>query len=210
MANWGTKPVYFDLTQEISEAMDVFAGDPIFACKQISAINPEEEGSFNLCELRMGNHMGTHIDFPAHVLPGGKTSSDYPLSMLIGQGCIIEVPEMMEEISDDFIKKSPIEQKDIVFFKTKSTNTANHAWLGMQGAMALVEKGVKIVGIDQMSIDAPNAQTLPVHRCLLNNDVLIVEGLNLIEMDEMRGEIIIAPLKIGNIDGAPVRVLMRK
>lgn len=209
MTDWGAKPVYFDLTQEITETLDVFPGDPVFGCKQISAINPEEAGSFNLCELHMGNHIGTHIDFPSHVLPGGKTSSDYPLSKLIGQGCIIKVPAITDEISADFIKKSPIKPNDIVFFKTKSSNTANHVSLGMSAAIALVEKGVMIVGIDQMSIDAADAQTLPVHRYLLSNNVLIVEGLNLMEVNEERGEIIIAPLKIADIDGVPARVLVR-
>jgi len=210
MTQWIKKPEYFDLTSEITEHTPVFPGDPPFMREQISAISPDEQGSFNLYHLHMGNHTGTHIDFPAHVLAEGKTSSDYQLNELIGDGCVIEVPDDISTISSDFVANNPIQKGDFIFFKTKTEKSSKFVHLDISAAEMLVEKGVRIVGIDQMSVDATGAEDLPVHRYLLGHDVLIVEGLKLSGVEAGRGEIIIAPLKIENIDGSPTRVIMRR
>lgn len=211
------KSTYFDLTRVISEQTAVYPGDPCFRREQISSINPTTRGMFNLYHMHMGNHMGTHIDYPSHVLTGGKTSSDYSASDLIGDGCIIEVPAGTTKITGEMILANPILPGDIVFFKTdnsKINETAplaeKYVYLDITAAEKLVEKGVRIVGIDYISIDSPHAEDLPVHHYLLSRNVLIVEGLKLEGMRAGRGEMIIAPLNISNIDGAPARVLMRK
>lgn len=71
-----------DLTAKITPNTVVFPSDPTFESKVILKI--DKKCAFNLCEIRMGNQMGTHIDFPAHVFKRGWVSSDYPLTASIG------------------------------------------------------------------------------------------------------------------------------
>ena len=97
---------YYDLTAEISASTVVFPGDPIYKAEDVSSIS--KGAQYHLCHLHLGNHTGTHVDFPAHVLGGGKTSSDYSIDKLIGSCLIIEVPEQDRSISKAFIEKQDI------------------------------------------------------------------------------------------------------
>ena len=84
------KAKYYDLTANISEKLVAFPGDPQFKSEKVCSL--EEGSAFHLDKIHLGNHTGTHIDFPAHVIKDGKTSNDYPIESLIGHCLIIEVP----------------------------------------------------------------------------------------------------------------------
>jgi arylformamidase len=78
---------WYDLTAVISEKSIVYPGDPAFRCDDVYSLNSGSQ--FHLCQMHLGNHIGTHIDFPAHVIKDGKTSSDYVIENLIGSGLIL-------------------------------------------------------------------------------------------------------------------------
>lgn len=202
---------YYDLTAPISENTVVFPGDPTYKSEDVCTISHDSQ--FQLCHLHLGNHTGTHIDFPAHVIKGGKTSSDYTINDLIGSGLIIDVPIASSSITKDFVSKQPIRANDFVFFKTANNAiskqdkfTHNYVYIEPEAAQELLTKGVKIVGIDYISVDQYEAEDLPVHKSLLSNDVLIVEGLELNNAPIGRCKIFIMPLNIPNMDGLPARV----
>ena len=79
--------MFYDLTAEISSTLVAFPGDPRYGSETISSL--EEGKKFQLCHMHLGNHTGTHVDFPAHTITEGKTSSDFPLEYLKGSGIII-------------------------------------------------------------------------------------------------------------------------
>lgn len=205
---------YYDITANISENLVTFPGDP---CYQVSQEASLEEGShFHLNRLSLGNHTGTHIDFPSHVIQGGKTSNDFPIDSLIGSGLIIEVPEQVNSVTKNFIEKLPIKKNDFVFFKTANSKISKHApfndkyvYIEPDAALELLRKEVKIVGIDYISVDKYESEDLPVHKCLLSNDVLIVEGLELNNVPVGRCKIYIMPTKFNNLDGLPARVVAK-
>lgn len=209
------KGTYKDLTAPITPKTVVFPGDPIFEVKQVSTIG--EQCAFNLCEMRMGNHMGTHIDFPAHVLKQGKLSSDYSIQDIIGDGLILEVPVTAKAISKSFVAGQNILENDFVFFKTSNSTLSKqegfldkYVYIEPDAAEALLEKKVRVVGIDYMSVDAYEAKDLPVHHILLSNDVLIVENIELRGIDPGRCKLFIMPLNIPGMDGLPARVVMSR
>jgi arylformamidase len=205
---------YYDLTVSISENLATFPGDPCYRAEQVSSL---EEGShFHLNKLFLGNHTGTHVDFPSHVIKDGKTSSDFPIASLIGSGLIIEVPEQDISVTKHFVKNLPILKNDFVFFKTANSKISKHepftdkyVYIEPDAAEELLMKGVKIVGIDYISVDKHESEDLPVHKCLLSNDVLIVEGLELNNVPLGRCKIYIMPMKINNMDGLPARVIAK-
>lgn len=205
---------YYDISVNISENLAAFPGDPCYKAEQVNSL---EEGShFHLNKIFLGNHTGTHIDFPAHVIKNGKTSSDFPIESLIGSGLIIEVPEQDSSVTKHFIKNLPILENDFVFFKTANSKiskqapfTEKYVYIEPDAAEELLLKGVKIVGIDYISVDKYESEDLPVHTCLLSNDVLIVESLELNNVPVGRCKIYIMPMKINDMDGLPARVIVK-
>jgi len=210
-----TKSSYVDLTAAITPDTVVFPGDPIFSTKQICSIS--DESFFNLSEMCFGNHTGTHIDFPAHVKKGGKVSNDYSIGELIGDGLIVDVPENMDSISRSLIMSQPILKNDFVFFKTRNSSLSKQGefiekfvYIEPDAARALLEKKVKIVGMDYISVDDFSSEELPVHNILLSNDVLIVENVELKGVAPGRGKFFVMPLNIPGMDGLPARVVMSR
>ncbi|WP_028389658.1 cyclase family protein [Legionella fairfieldensis] len=202
----------YDLTAKISENTTVFPGDPEYKSELVNSLSTGS--AFNLCCLHIGNHTGTHIDFPAHVLEGGKSSSDYSIQDFIGSCLIIEVPNQEKSITKSFVKKQEILQNDFVFFKTSNSNlskrgnfTDKYVFIEPEAAEELLKKGVRIVGIDYISVDQYEAESLPVHKSLLSNNVLIVEGLELNNVPLGRCKVYIMPLNIENMDGLPARII---
>lgn len=207
-------PPSYDLTAEISPDLVVFPGDPCFAAEKLSSL--EDGKKFGLCHMHLGNHTGTHVDFPAHTIKDGKTSSDFPIHYLTGPGIIIKVPSSEKSITRDFVSRQSILKSDIVFFKTANSDRSKHepfheryVYIEPEAAIELFEKGVKAVGIDYISVDRYDDEDLTVHNTLLSREVLIVEGLELRDIPEGRYEIFVMPLKIPNMDGLPARVLAR-
>lgn len=210
-----TNHVYKDLTAAITSNTVIFPGDPIFNSEPITTIS--SQSCFNLCEIRMGNHTGTHIDFPAHVIKHGKTSHDYSIDNFVGEGVILHVPNNEATINKAFIMEQPILENDFVFFKTKNSTlskqdafTDKYVYIEPDAADALLAKKVRVVGIDYISVDAYAATALPVHHILLSNDILIVENLELRDVDPGRCQLYIMPLHIPNMDGLPARVIMSR
>ena len=206
---------YYDLTTPITSNTVVYPGDPRFNIEDIVSLDSGSQ--FHLCHMHLGNHTGTHIDFPAHVIHGGKTSSDFPVQSLIGPGLIIEVPDQEKSITKAFVKsQTSISPNDFVFFKTanskiskQATFTEKYVYIEPDAAEELMLKGVKIVGIDYISVDSYEAENLPVHHTFLSNDILIVEGLELNDVPIGRCEIYILPNNIPGMDGLPVRVIAK-
>jgi len=207
-----------DLTHPLTESTPVFPGDPSF--KKIEIASLHSGSCYNLSSLHMGNHTGTHIDFPAHVNNSGKTSSDYTLDDLSGEGIIIEYPKTEDErifgISKEFIHKQKIKKGDIIFFKTSNGNISldtlseEFVFLSKEGAKELVEKKVSIVGIDYMSIDSLADENLSAHHALLGNNIPVVENLCLNKINPGRYYFYIVPLNIPGMDGQQVRVFARR
>lgn len=209
------KTQYYDLTAPITPNTVVYPGDPRFSTEAVASL--ESGSQFHLCHMHLGNHTGTHIDFPAHVVKGGKTSSDFPIQDLIGSGLIIEVPDTERCITKTFIEsQQSIIRNDFVFFKTANSKlskqaefTEKYVYIEPEAAEELIHKGVKIIGIDYISVDSYEAEDLPVHQSFLSNDILIVEGLELNGVPVGRCKIYIMPNNIPDMDGLPARVIAK-
>lgn len=206
---------FHDVTADITEKLVVFPGDPKFNKKAVSTLGAESH--YGLDQITLCNHAGTHIDFPAHVIPGGKTSSDYQLDDLILDGMVIQVPNDAKSISAEFVRGLSLKEKSCVFFKTSNSAISKHGelvknfvFIEPEAAQALLEKKVSIVGIDYISVDGYHAEDLPVHKLLLSNGVLIVENLELGSVESGEYKVFIMPTKIPNMDGLPARVMLAR
>jgi len=210
-------PIY-DLSVPLCSELPVYPGDPGI---EISAWSSLEKGdAANVSALNFGAHTGTHVDAPAHFLHGAKKVEALALEVLIGEAEVIEVPSEYRVIDEEFVAGSCQEGTTRVLFKTRNSAFWNadfkdfrtdFTFLDLRAAQWLVERGVKLVGIDYLSIEKFGSTGHEVHRALLSQEVIILEGLNLSDVPAGKYELICLPLRLrSNLgDGAPARAVLR-
>jgi arylformamidase len=187
-----------DVSVPVRPGMIVYPGDPEVRLERVSSIADGE--GFNLSRLDLGVHSGTHVDAPLHFVEGGASVEALPLDVLVGPCVVVDgldvaaVPRGAER----------------VLFKTPNSRlwerdefSADFVALDGEAARALVAGGVRLVGIDYVSIGDEEA-----HRVLLGAGVIAVESLDLREVEPGEYRLICAPLKLEGAEGAPARVLL--
>ena len=210
-------PIY-DITVPISNELPTWPGDPALQILNWQSLSAGHAA--NVSMLNFGAHTGTHVDAPAHFIEGGAKVETLPLDALIGEVQVIEVPKDYREIDEEFVLAHCAPETRRVVFKTRNsafwseTNTEfrnDFTYLGLEAAKRLVERGIKLVGIDYLSIEKFGSEKHETHVALLSHGVVILEGLNLTDIPAGKYELICLPLRLrSNLgDGAPARVVLR-
>jgi len=205
----------YDITVPIHSGMPVYEGDPGVEIKAWSAL--ANGNSANVSSLSFGAHTGTHVDAPAHFIEGARKIDGLSLETLIGPARVIRVPDDIMEIGLDFLAKCDLDQVRRVLFHTRNSTfwsegfRTDFSHLSPEAAEKLVGLGVKLVGTDYLSIEKFHSGHHRTHLALLSQNVVIVEGLNLSEVEAGDYELICLPLKIaeGAGDGSPARAVLR-
>jgi len=204
---------YIDVSIEISNDTVWFPGDPKPTIEKTSDIDKGDQA--NVSKLSISSHCATHIDAPSHFIKDGTTIDKLDLDYFHGKVKVIEVEK--DVITSDILKMKDIKKGDRIFFKTKNSQMItksvfqeNYTFLSLDGAQFLVGKKVKVIGIDYLSIEEFNSNAYSVHKILLSNGIVIIEGINLNEVDEGEYEYFAFPLKIKDCDASPVRVVLSK
>lgn len=202
----------YDITMPLSAELPVYPGDFPVAIAPWTRIADGEAA--NVSRITLCTHSGTHLDPPRHFSDQGLTVDEIPLGLLIGKALVLEILGV-PVIGRKELEHLPVRGVERLLLKTnnsqlweKSEFSAEFAALSVDGARYLLEVGVKLVGIDYLSVESVEGDGA-VHRTLLDNGVLILEGLNLAEVGPGEYELICLPLKIKGGDGAPVRALLR-
>jgi len=191
---------------DIDDETPFFPGSPKQEILQAATVAKD---GWNEKRLSFNSHFSTHIDVPLHMIDGGKSLSDFPIEHFIGEAISLDVfgQKTIESPLED------VKANDMVFFYTGKTEQPlsqlyrDYPVLSRRTAELLVEKKVKIVGLDSWS---PDSEPFSIHKILLGSNILIVENLvNLKPLAGKRFECFILPLKIRGGDGAPCRVIAR-
>ena len=203
----------YDATLPIEEGMVTFPGDPPF---QVKPFFQRQKGDpFDLALMSLGTHLGTHVDPPAHYIDGGFTVDEIPLESLVGPGVVLDM-RGRAQIDRQALEKAPLGGHVRVLFKTDNgprlfepSFHPDFVHLTEDGARYLVQKKVRLVGNDYLSIERYQNPGAPVHHILLKAGVLVVEGVNLLKVPPGSYEIFCLPIKIKGADGAPSRIILR-
>ena len=189
----------YDVTKDLSESSDLYPGDPPTVFHRISDI--ELHDPFTLTSFSMGAHAGTHIDAPSHLIRGGITIDEIPLSTLIGPVQVLTVTNTV-----DIQSLMPLNDYNIprVLLKTQEAD----GYLTADVAEWVTKQGVKLIGVDAVSIDPPGEKSLIAHHILLGAGVIIVEGLDLTKIHSGLYNLFCLPLKLKGVEGAPARVVL--
>ena len=207
-----------DLTLTISEQIPTFPGSP-----QPNFINWEtlEKDGYNLELLFLSSHTGTHIDAPYHFLKKGQKIHQIVTRRLVTEAILIKIRKgANQSITKDDIQK--FEKKygkiddgsTVIFYTGWQTNLKKESYflrnpgLAVSAAKYLASKKINLVGIDSPSIDLGKDSKFSVHHILAKSGILIVENLaNLEKINSEMFHLIVAPLKLKNATGSPVRAM---
>jgi arylformamidase len=206
----------YDITVPISDQTPIYKGDPAVEfdlCKSIAAGD-----AANVSQLCLGVHTATHVDAPNHFIQGAGRVHEIRLEKLVGKCRVIEIPAEAEAVEPAHFES--LEGVERVLFKTRNSafwNTpedgfrTDFTYISPEAARGLAERGVKLAGIDYLSVEKFGSEDFATHITLLKAGIVILEGVDLREVPAGDYEIICLPLKyIGaGGDGAPARTILR-
>lgn len=207
----------YDVTVAISENVPIYEGDPrveIESSKQLAV----GDGA-NVSQLCFGAHTGTHVDAPNHFIEGTKRIDQLDLDKLIGRCRVVEIdrsviavgPEHLPQL--DGIERLILKTRNSDFWNTPEDGfRSDFTYITEPAARMIADAGVKLIGIDYLSIEAPGSVGHPVHVALLEKEVVILEGVDLRAVSAGDYELVCLPLKYsgGTGDGSPARTVLRE
>ncbi len=209
---------YIDVTLSISPEMLTWPSDP--GVDVVAASRISEGKAANVSELHLGSHTGTHIDPPLHFIADGTPVDLIPLEALIGPAVVADMRHVAKDIGSaelDALELPPRAER--ILLKTSNSELwkqespkfpESYVALTSDGADWMVEREVRLVGIDFLSIEHRGTPGHPTHMKLLGAGIVIVEGLNLREVEAGNYELTCLPLKLAGGDGGPARAVLRR
>ena len=203
----------YDVSLPIVNGGLVYPGNPEIA------ISPQQEiskgASSNVSLLSFGSHTGTHVDAQKHILDGGLAVDALHLDVLMGPAMLITVPDDAMAVTEALLRAHDLAGQQRVLIRTRNSGfirqrdfVRDYTYLAPDGAEYLVSIGVKLVGIDYMSIEQFHSGHHMTHRTLLGRGVVIVEGLDLSVPPPGRYDLRVLPLRLAGLDGAPARAVL--
>ena len=205
---------WIDISVTIRSGMVHWPTDPPVAIEQVHSI--ERGDSANLSALSMGAHTGTHMDAPRHFIPGADGIDKLPLEVVVGEARVIEIHDA-ESIKPVELTQHRIQGGERVLFKTRNSS---HAWktdtfvedfvhISKEAASFLAERGVRLVGVDYLSVGGYQKGGAEIHQLLLGSGAWLIEGLDLSRVEPGRYFLVCLPLKLAQGDGAPARAILK-
>ncbi len=204
----------YDISVGVSPEIPVWPGDPPVVLERLRSIENGDEA--NVSHIQSSVHVGTHIDAPIHFVEGGATVDAIPLKSLLGRAYVVDLRKA-DVLDAATLEAAPIPPRTRrLLFKTRNSELWTSGERSFQrdfvavdasGAEWLVKKGVKLVGVDYLSV-APFNDGVPTHTILLEAGVVVVEGLDLARVSKGRYTLYCLPVKLMGSDGAPARAVL--
>ncbi len=208
----------YDISVRIHNDMHVWPSDPKVRIEEQRHDGKDGFHTIRVTSIECGNHTGTHLDAPSHMIRHGATPgatlNEIPLERLVGPARVLELPGVssigradLEGRLDGGIERVLLKTGNSEHWSDECFYT-DFAALAADGAEYLVESGVQLVGIDYLSIESYGSIDHATHFVLLEQSVVILEGLNLEGVPAGDYQLIALPLKLDRTDGAPVRAIL--
>jgi arylformamidase len=204
----------YDVSVPITQSMPVWPSDPHVSLTPVAHLARDKSHTVRVTKIEMGSHTGTHIDAPWHMVEGGRRLNEIPLETLIGPALLVDIPKA-RSIGRAHLEAVNFQGMERILFKTENSNHWNDGqfyeqfvYLEPEAAELLVERGMKLVGIDYLSIDQFKSEKHASHFVLLRRSVVIIEGLNLSQVLPGKYHMTALPLNLQDVDGAPTRVIL--
>ena len=210
-----TKRRIWDVSVPVRHGGLVYPGNPPISITAVQSI--AQGDTANVSRIDLGSHTGTHVDAPLHFMDGGAGVDELPLDVLVGPARLIAFGDDVMAVGEAGLRRHDLNGVTRLLIKTR-----NSAWLASgssefhpdfthvapDGADYLVSIGVRLVGVDYLSVEQFRSPHHRTHKTLLSNGVVIVEGLVLTEPPPGDYELYCLPMLLAGIDGAPARAVL--
>ncbi|WP_126449323.1 cyclase family protein [Sulfodiicoccus acidiphilus] len=205
-----------DLSAELKSYMPSWPTNPFLVVEPVALVPRDGYSMERLAGL---SHTGTHVDSPAHFFEGGQSVDELDLTRLMGEGYCLRPPLRGREIGREELSgiwRPEYDGKIVLLYTGWSSKRSftrefmyNFPGLTKDAAEFLVERGVRAVGIDTLSVDPYANEKFEAHKVLLSHGVPIIEDLsNLSELQEGKSYLVAAlPIKLKGGSGAMARVV---
>jgi arylformamidase len=206
-----TAPEWVDLSLPLRPAMPVYPGDPPVAFLRHADFEPD---GCRVTAIRLGTHVGTHLDAPSHFLAEGATVDELAISALVGPARVVDVTDIPPGGEIDAARLGRIISGERLLLRTDwsaqfGTDSYYQQFPSLSDAavLRLAERRVALLGLETPSLCADHEADAAAHRALLSGGVVIVEGLT--GLDRLPGRVWLAalPLPLAGLDGSPCRVI---
>ena len=205
-----------DISLPITPELLVWPGNPgieVLAHQRIA-----EGDDANVSELRIGTHTGTHVDPPVHFVAGAAGIDRVPLEVLMGPAVVADARGLAGELGAAELEALGVpDGAERLLLRTDNSDLwrrlpiefpADYTCLNGGGARWIVERGIRLIGVDFLSVERRGTPGHPTHKALLTNGITIVEGLDLGEVEPGSYELRVLPLRIVDGDGGPARAVL--
>lgn len=204
----------YDVSLPVYSGMMVYPGDPPVEIGRYSSLDRGD--AYTASCIKMGSHTGTHIDAPSHLIKDGEGIDSISLDVLVGRARLFQLEDIdcvdryvLERLDWGGVSRVLFGTRNSALLKGKKFVT-DYVYLTGDAAFHLVEKGIRLVGLDYLSIEDFHNKDFSAHLVLLRAGVVIAEGLDLSGVPAGDYEILCLPIKLKGCDGAPARVFLRE
>lgn len=205
----------YDISVPIRTGGLVYPGNPEIEISLQQAV--AKGASANVSTIRFGSHTGTHADASRHFFDDGQPVDRIPLERLIGPALLLDFADDVMSIGEAELRQRDIKGHPRILLKTRNSAflsrkefVKDYTFLAPDGAKYLVDNGVELVGVDYLSIEQFHSGHHRTHRTLLEQSVVIVEGLDLSVPAPGEYQFVCLPLRLEGCDGAPARAVLIK
>ncbi len=205
-----------DISLAIGPDLLTWPGDP--AVEVVPRLEIAKGDPANVSELRIGTHTGTHVDPPVHFVEGAAGIDAVPLDVLYGPAFVADARGLPGQLGSSELESLSVPEgterlllrsdNSEIWRRLPATFPDDYTCLSPEGAKWVVASGIRLVGVDFLSVEAQGSQGHPAHVELLSNGVVIVEGLNLGDVEPGPYTAAVLPLKIVEGDGGPARAVL--
>jgi arylformamidase len=203
----------FDISVPILDGGLVYPGNPEIRIEPHSELG--RGASSNLSRLSFGSHTGTHVDAPRHFLEAGSTVDRLPLGVLIGPARVVAFPDEVMSVTAELLQRQTLEGVERLLIRTRNSGYVrdrefrpDFTYVAPDAAAYLASIGVRLVGVDYLSVEQFRSGHHQTHRTLLERGIVIVEGLDLSAIEPGTYQFCCLPLRLEGLDGAPARAVL--
>ncbi len=205
---------FIDISVPVQTGMVHWPGDP--DVKLTRQHNMAKGDVCNFTRLSFGAHTGTHMDAPLHFVADGESIDKLPIDATVGRCRVIEI-RARTAIEPRHLERHRLRRGERVLFKTansrKSWKSAafdeQFISISADAARYLVDRGVRTVGVDYLSIGGWQRDGVETHQIILGAGIWVIEGLDLAAVKPGSYELVCLPLKLLGAEGAPARAVLR-
>ena len=202
----------FDISVLVTPGTPEWPGDTPYSCGWSSRL--ADGASVNLSTITLSPHVGTHADAPLHVADGAPGADALPLDAFAGACLVITVAGAPRDVTLAELEALVPHGTERLLLRTGRTVADGRFpddWpvLAPDAARALTARGLRVLGVDAPSVDRRESKSLAVHHALFGGGAQVLENLDLRAVPDGRYDLVAYPLRLGGLDAAPVRAVLR-